>query len=61
MTLDTIDKLIRDLGSRNMETRLKAARVSVRTIGAPAVGPLIRALGDPDEEVRWGAVRALRG
>ena len=48
---DRIDQLIRTLGSKDYRTRYRAASALVR-IGAPAVKPLITALGSKDTGTR---------
>lgn len=45
-------------GDRHSGVRWKAAEALAR-IGKPAVGPLIAALGNPDDDVRWKAAIAL--
>ena len=54
----TINSLIVDLGSKNGSVRIKA-RQSLVGIGDPAVAPLVKALTDPNELVRWEAAKAL--
>jgi len=54
----TINSLIVDLGSKDGPVRIKA-RQSLVGIGDPAVAPLVNALSDPNELVRWEAAKAL--
>ena len=53
-----IDSLIADLGSKNDEVRIDARR-SLVSLGQPALKPLVEALQNPEETVRWEATRAL--
>jgi HEAT repeat protein len=53
-----IQDLISSLGSDEAMLRRKA-RESLVLIGEPAVNPLIRELTNPDDDVRWGAAKAL--
>ncbi len=54
----TINSLIVDLGSKDGSVRIKA-RQSLVGIGDAAVAPLVKALSDPNELVRWEASKAL--
>jgi HEAT repeat protein len=53
-----IDSLIADLDSKNDEVRIGARR-SLVSLGQPALRPLVEALQNPKETVRWEATRAL--
>jgi HEAT repeat protein len=53
-----ISSFIADLGSKDGSVRIKA-RQSLVSIGDPAVAPLVKALSDPNESVRWEAAKAL--
>jgi HEAT repeat protein len=54
----TINSLIVGLGSKDGSVRIKA-RQSLVGIGDPAVVPLVKALSDPNELVRWETAKAL--
>jgi HEAT repeat protein len=54
----TINSLIVDLGSKDGSVRIKA-RQSLVGIGDLAAAPLVKALSDPNESVRWEAAKAL--
>ena len=55
---NNIASLIADLASRDRQTRLQA-REALITIGQPVVSPLLTALTDPNDQVRWEAVKIL--
>jgi RNA polymerase sigma factor (sigma-70 family) len=58
---NTVPFLAARLTDQDMDVRLASLYV-LETLGAeaaPALAELVRALGDPDPFVRWGAVRAL--
>ncbi|TAK28547.1 MAG: HEAT repeat domain-containing protein [Chloroflexota bacterium] len=55
---DQIARLVTDLGSEDGRVRHQS-RLALVEIGAPAVRPLIAALADPQENVRWEAAKAL--
>jgi HEAT repeat protein len=54
----TIGALIADLGVKDGMVR-ERARQSLVAIGGPAVAPLIEALADRNEQMRWEAAKAL--
>ena len=47
-----MDSLIKAIRHHNLGIRLRAA-LALGDIGEPAVKPLIRALKEPDKDVRW--------
>ncbi len=53
----TINSLIADL--RGHDEMRQRARQALVAIGRPAVAPLMEALADPNENVRWSAAKAL--
>lgn len=53
-----IPSLIADLAGKDGMVREKARR-SLVGIGGPAVAPLVEALNDPNEQLRWEAAKAL--
>jgi HEAT repeat protein len=55
---ETISSLIADLGSKDGLVRVKARR-SLVAIGGQAVDPLVKALANKKQWVRWEAVKAL--
>jgi HEAT repeat protein len=55
---DTIHSMLADLSSSRALTR-RRARESLVAVGRSAVTSLITALADPNEHVRWEAIRAL--
>jgi HEAT repeat protein len=58
VSTETIKSLVADLGSKDGQVRARA-RLSLVAIGEPAVVPLVEALANPKEWVRWEAAKAL--
>jgi HEAT repeat protein len=58
VSTETIKSLVADLGSKDGQVRVRA-RKSLVAIGEPAVAPLVEALTNPKERVRWEAAKAL--
>lgn len=54
-----LNRLVRDLDSRDVATR-EAARRTLERIGSKATPALMQALESPKEQVRWEATQALR-
>ncbi|MDO8473823.1 MAG: HEAT repeat domain-containing protein [Dehalococcoidia bacterium] len=54
----SVEELIKGLGSRDGDER-KSARRQLEARGWQVVEPLVKALDDPDEQVRWSAAKAL--
>jgi HEAT repeat protein len=54
----SLDSLLAALGSYDGVARQRA-RQDLVAIGGPAVAPLIEALTDPNDDVRWEAAKAL--
>jgi HEAT repeat protein len=53
-----IDELVAELGSKSAVER-RDARAALVRLGAAAVSPLMNALGDREQHVRWEAAKAL--
>ena len=53
-----ISALMKDLSSKDGITRNKA-RIALVEIGAPSVEPLVKALNDKSQTVRWESAKAL--
>ena len=57
---DAVEPLI-EIGLRHEDWRVRAlATVALGKNGSLATDPLLKALSDPNSNVRWGAVQALR-
>jgi hypothetical protein len=53
-----VDALIEDLASQNLATR-QHAHQALMAIGRTATVPLIKAMSDTNDQIRWEAVKAL--